>query len=101
MRDRNSPSKLPDHVSRITLRPQDLSRDDGALDFACTFANGAQLRIAPVFFSGIVLDVSVSAVDLNGLFGDANGTLTRIQLRHRRLLGSRLAGVLHRRGPIG
>src|SRR5687767_4047701 len=85
-----------------TLLPQELSRDDQALDFAGALADGAQLDVTEEFLGRVVFDESVPAVNLHRLFGGPDGNLARVQLGHGRLApGAHDALVLEPGGPIG
>src|SRR5580692_13176206 len=69
-------------VSPRLLLPQNLARDHHPLDFAGSLADGAQLHIAIELFCGVVLDKSISAVNLYGLIRYAHSHFARIKLRH-------------------
>src|SRR5688572_19640769 len=66
-----------------TLLPQELTRNDQALDFAGALADGAEFYVTEELLGRIVLDESVPAVNLYGFFSGPNGNLARIQLGHR------------------
>src|SRR6266478_9057160 len=81
-------------VGMKTLRPErpelqaflffaeELAGNDQFLNFAGTFANGAELDVAVKFFGGIVLDEAVAAVNLHAFVGDADGDFTGKKLGH-------------------
>src|SRR5688572_30088846 len=96
-------SSRSESVASISgLLPQELTRDDQALDFAGALADGAQLDVTEEFLGRVVFDESVPAVNLHRLFGGPDGNLARVQLGHGRLApGAHDALVLEPGGPIG
>src|ERR1700674_3358609 len=67
------------------ISPEDLARNDHALNFAGAFADGAQLYVAVKLLRRIVLDESVSAKHLHRLVGHAHRNFAGVELGHARL----------------
>lgn len=81
-----------------TLIFEQLPGDYQALDFAGTFADGAELYVTIKLFGGIIFDEAVAAMNLDSFIGAPYGDFAGVKLRHRRLLGGFHAGILHGRG---
>src|SRR5262245_13428069 len=64
---------------------QDLARNNNSLDLGSAFANGAELGVAPVFFSWVVFGVTVAPMDLNSFFTNLNAYFGSKEFCHRRL----------------
>src|SRR6187401_3539874 len=62
------------------LSAKQLPPNHKPLDFAGSLADGAQLDVAEVLFSGVVLHKAVAAVNLHAFLGDAHGDLAGIEL---------------------
>src|ERR1700733_8962514 len=86
-------------------------RDDQSLDLVRAFVDLGDLGVAHHALDRILLDVSVSAEDLDGLDGHPHGDVRAEQLGHRRVLaqvgiaaihlGARLIQELTRRRALG
>ena len=64
-RSRSCPYKRMSPQFQTQLILQQLPRDHQPLDFAGTFADGAQLHVAIELFRRIIFDEAVAAVDLH------------------------------------
>src|ERR1700740_3457725 len=67
---------------KLLFLAEQLPRNDQLLDFAGTFADGAELYITIKLFRGIVLDETVAAVNLHALVGDADGDFAGKKFGH-------------------
>src|SRR5215204_313317 len=94
---RDVPIKMP-LVPRLLADNQ--LRNRLQLHVGRAFVDGADLRVSPELFDGVVLDEAVAAVKLDGFGGDTLGDARRVELGHRRLLDEGEAGVLHPRGVV-
>src|ERR1700674_3960938 len=75
------------------ISPEDLARNDHALNFAGAFAYGAQLYVAVKLLRRIVLDESVPAEHLHRLVGHAHRDFAGVKLGHARFAREALAPV--------
>src|ERR687897_3916681 len=76
-------------------------RDHHLLHLVGALADREDLGVAVEAADGVLLDVAVAAVDLDGLLGRAHGQPPGLQLRLRRDERERLAAVLEQRRPVG
>src|SRR5215813_851783 len=77
--------------------PDDLPRDDRALDLAGSLADLAELRVSKVALDRELAGISVAAVDLNRLVARAHRGFGGEELGHRRLLTEGSARICHAR----
>src|SRR6185437_1202171 len=77
---------------------QNVTADHEPLYLGCPLADLAYFRVAHHPLDGIVLGVTVTAVDLHSLCGGAHCQLGAEQLGHRRFLAERLAMLRQPRG---
>ena len=81
--------------------PRDLPRDQYPLNLTCAFTDCQQLGIAGALLNWLVLNVSVSAVNLNTGVSDLDRDFAGEELGHRRAERKRFAAVLSPRCPVG
>src|SRR5579863_6661458 len=73
--------QITDSVSDL---PQEMTRDDQALDLGRAFPDLVDLGIPHIALDGIVASVPVAAMDLHGLDGRPHGHLTAVELGNGR-----------------
>src|SRR5947207_2269975 len=79
----------------VHLLSQYLSRNNEPLDFAGAFTDRAEFNVSIEFFGRIFLDVTVAAMNLHALVGDAHSNLSRVEFRHCSLRGRQHALIFY------
>src|ERR1700674_4503130 len=94
-----SRASLPDGTGETPVAPptrsvfQQLPRNHHPLNFACPFANRAQLYVAIKLLRRIILDEPIPAVDLHTFIGAPHCYLAGVKLGHRGFHRGLLASV--------